>query len=254
MWTILRKSLMPMVTFCGLMWSIPTTSVAGDTVAEVLQATAAARALRMSTDAPVIPMDAYARAEAGEWVSGAVSVEGESAKKAWGVAVLDVPLQRLWAAVVDESGQADFLPTSYIERVRGGACESGRLVFQYLPVNVPLTSDRWWVVQRDHNEAMHEASGGRMRELAYHTVDPSVTRGHAGLASWMEEGVQLEVARGSWLLTSIGHERTLVEYYAWSKPGGKMSPALVSMFTGTSISKTFEGMLAWSKSKELGCL
>ena len=254
MWTLMRKSLMPMVTFCGLVWSIPTTAKADSSVSEAMAATASARALRLSTDAPVIPASAYAKAESGEWVTGLVEVEGESGKKGWGVAVMDVPLARLWAAVVDESHQADYLPTELIQVVDGVRCESGRQVFQYLPVNVPLTSDRWWVVQRDHNEALQAASGGRMRELYYHTTDPAPAATVASLAPLMEEGVQLEVARGSWMLTEIEGGRTLVEYYAWSKPGGKMSPGLASMFAGKSIGKAFEGMLAWSKDGRLGCL
>lgn len=254
MWAVMRKTLTSTVTICGLMWSLSTPAQAGETVVQVLQSLSEARSLRLAKDAPAIPAEAYTQAASGEWVTGVVEVEGESGKKGWGVAVLDVPLARMWAAVVDESHQADYLPTSIIEVVEGASCQSGRQVFQYLPVNVPLTSDRWWVVQRDHNEALQAASGGRMRELYYHTTDPGPAVAVASLAPLMEEGVQLEVARGSWMLTALDDGRTLVEYYAWSKPGGRMSPGLASMFAGKSIGKAFEGMLAWSKDGRLGCL
>lgn len=219
----------------------------------VLQQSASWRALRVVEGAPVIPADEYARVAKGEVITGLRSVEGVPAKKSYGVAVIDAPIDRLWGAINDESLHAQYTSLDYAELVKGAPCQSGRHVFQYLPSGVPMVENRWWVTVRDTNAGISARSGGKARELVWHnTPDGSEVTSAAG-RSYMSQGVMVGFTKGSWFLLAVNDHQTLVEYYTWVDPGGNLSPAVMSWFATKTIVKTFENMTALSRDTRLKC-
>ena len=116
-----------------------------------LEEIAPLRTKRVATDAPPIPADVYVQAARGEVATGLLSVEGHRAKKAYGVAVLEVPIARMWSAVNDEASKVEWTRLGYLEIISGENCKQGRTVLQYLPLS--LVSDRWWVVATSRRRA-----------------------------------------------------------------------------------------------------
>ena len=232
-----------------------TIAVAGPapTLPAALQQATAWRPLRTVQGAPTISADEYARVAKGEVVTGLRSVDGVAAKKSYGVAVVDVPIDRLWGAINDETLHAQYTSLDYAELVSGAPCTSGRHVFQYLPSGVPLIDDRWWVTIRTLNPNLATASGGKARELTWQNApDGSEVTSAAGKA-YMAKGVMLGFTRGSWFLLAVNDHQTLVEYYTWVDPGGNLSPSVMSWFATKTIVKTFESMAEISKDPRLKC-
>lgn len=221
---------------------------------QVLQALASYRDMRIAEGAPTLTDGQLREVAQGGVVTGLVSVEGEAARKSYGAAILDRPIRRVWGAISDESLHPEYTSLSYAELVNGAPCESGRHVLQFLPVGVPMVKDRWWVTIRHHNDAMRKASGGRVRELVYRNApDGSDVTSEAGRAK-LTEGVMVGFTRGAWLLTAIGEEQTLVEYYSWVDPGGNLSPTLMSWFAGKTIRTTLESMEKLAGDERLRCV
>lgn len=236
-------------------WMWVTLALAGPApeLPSVLQQATAWRGLRAVEGAPTISADEYARVAKGEVVTGLRSVEGVAAKKSYGVAVIDVPVDRLWGAINDESLHAQYTALDYAELVKGTPCTSGRHVFQYLPSGVPLVDDRWWVTIRTTNSALAQASGGKARELTWRNApDGSEVTSAAGKA-YMAKGIMLGFTRGSWFVLAVNDHQTLVEYYTWVDPGGSVSPTMMSWFASKTIHQTFENMTSIARDSRLKC-
>jgi hypothetical protein len=228
-------------------------ALAAHPVIETVEATRTARALRMADGVPAVSRADYELAAAGEVATGLLTVEGNPAKKSYGVTVFDVPIERVWAAINDESKHVGNTQLGYAELVKGRPCESGRRVLQYLPIDVPMVADRWWVTIRVTNDKIASASGGRVRELVWSSApDGSDVTSEVG-RQHMAAGVMVGFTRGSWYLTALDEGHTLVEYYTWVDPGGDLSPNVMSMFAGRSMRKTFEQMEAIARLPELNC-
>lgn len=197
------------------------------------------RAGRLASDAPGIPADAYAAALEGEIPTGLEAVPGHSARKAWGVAVVDVPIARYWAAINDDSSKVEHTPLEHLKILDGTACAPERTVFQYLPVS--WVSDRWWIARITVNAALVDGSGGRVREMRWESVDRDLST-DPEVAGWAAGGIQAEFTKGAWLLVDLDGARTLVEYYAWTDPGGRVPAGLASRFAAGNISETLRAM------------
>jgi len=197
------------------------------------------RSQRLVHDAPAIPPEAYQEVAKGEVATGLQDVDGYAAKKAWGVAVVDVPIARYWAAINDDPGKQTNGLIEHVKVLAGKVCAPDRTVFQYLPVT--LMSDRWWVAKISVNKALQERTEGRVREMEWQSVhedafaDPQVD-------AWVQDGVQVGFTKGAWWLVDLDGAHTLVEYYAWSDPGGRVPAGLASRFAAGSISGTLKEM------------
>ncbi|HHO51424.1 MAG TPA: hypothetical protein ENK18_11235 [Deltaproteobacteria bacterium] len=201
---------------------------------------------RLTQGAPPIPEEMYREAAAGKVPTGLMSVEGAAAKKAYGVAIVDVPIDRLWAAINDDAGKLEVTRLSYAEILEGSACSAPRTIFQYLPTPMVL-ADRWWVVDIAYNHPVSEASGGRVREMRWKSDGTrKPTTGEA--ATWAERGVPLEFNEGAWLLIDLDGSSTLIEYFTWSDPGGNLPAGLVSSFSAGGISRLLEDVAQLARS------
>lgn len=218
---------------------LPATAAASS-VDEVLAEVAPLRALRLATDAPEIPAEAYAKAAQGKRVSGIEAVEGIAAAKGWGVAIYDQPVEAVWKAVNDEAQHPSRLPIAHSAVVRGTPALTGRYLFEYMPL--PVVRDRWWIVEVHHNADLYARSGGRVWEEAWDdATDPTMLEG-TEWADEIERAVPVAWTKGAWLLVDLGDGRTLAEYFAWSDPGGKLPAGPASRFAGGAIRDTLEAM------------
>lgn len=217
-------------------WLLVPVSLASDLPPAVLEA----RGARLLSSVPAIPADAYARAHSGEVVTGVVAVDDTVLRKAWGVAVIDTPIDRFWAAINDDRSKPDYTSLGQVVLLDGEYCGPRRTVFQYLDVSV--LSDRWWVVEQKVNTALADRTGGRVREMAWTSVSDAHARLDDVSREWAAKGVQVPFTEGSWLLADLGGGRTLVEYYAWSDPGGSVPAGMASRFAAGGISDTFSAM------------
>lgn len=203
-------------------------------VKQRLDEVAPLRAQRLTTDAPTISGQMYQDALEGDIPTRLESVPGHAAKKAVGVGIFPVPIGQLWAAVNNESSKVENTRLGYLEILEGKDCETGRRVLQYLPVS--LVSDRWWVVEQTANSALMGQTDNRVREVQWKSVEPRNVTETA--QRWMDKGIAVAYTHGSWLLIDLNGTHTLVEYYAWTDPGGSIPAGLASSFAGGAISDT----------------
>jgi hypothetical protein len=193
----------------------------------------------MAADAPSIPASMYAEAASGKVQTTLVSVPGVKAKKAVGVGVVDVPIERFWSAVNDDASKPLYTKLSFTEVLEGGLCGDRRLVFMFLPV--PMLTDRYWVVEAKKNLALQSASSGRVREMTWDSRKADVPHGKRA-RDFMHEGMEIEFAKGAWWLTALDDGHTLVEYWTWTDPGGYVPAGLASSMAAGGIKDTFEKM------------
>ncbi|MCB9683857.1 MAG: hypothetical protein H6738_02120 [Alphaproteobacteria bacterium] len=197
------------------------------------------RSGRLLGSVPTIPRDAYERAANGEVVTGNADT-GEKLKRVWGVTVVDVPIDRFWAALNDDESKPGYSDLAHVELLSGDACQTGRVVFQYLDVSV--LSDRWWVVEQRQNTAMLSGSSGKVREVTWRSLTDGESRLNEQAKTWAKKGTQVPFTEGAWFLVDLGEGKTLVEYVAASDPGGIVPAGLAASFASGSIANTFEGM------------
>jgi len=220
-------------------WWMVTVAMAGpaeDRVAEIV----ATRSQRNLDSAPTIERAAYDEALTGEVVTGLVEMEGSKARLAWGVGVVEQPADRFWAAVNDDRNKVAYTKLEHLELLEGDYCAPRRVVFQYLGVS--LLTDRWWVVEQRHNTALAAATEGRLREMSWKSVADMPAALNDSAKQWADKGMPLPFTEGSWLVADLGDGRTLVEYYAWSDPGGNVPARMASSFAAGGISDTFATM------------
>lgn len=209
------------------------------TVADGRALAAPYRGDRLLGALPDIPEDAWARAEAGEVVTGTADT-GSKYKRVWAVGVVDVVIDRFWAALNDDQSKPRYASLAHVELLSGEPCASGRVVFQYLEVS--MLSDRWWVVRQTANTALSERSGGRVREMSWASLDDGAAHLNDAARAWADKGSPVPFTEGAWLLVDLGDGRTLVEYVASSDPGGMVPAGLASSFAAGSLKSTFDGM------------
>lgn len=204
------------------------------------------RPLREGANAPALEASVYDRATAGETVTGIAFVDGVAAGRAWGVTVMDLDVVSVWMAINDNDGYVGQLANLTASQVIAGPAHGhGRLLFQRM--DVPVVRDRWWVVRESHNGELFRASEGAAWEVSWRSVaQPSLDGDVAALTAG---GQSVEWTEGAWLLVPLGPDRTLVEYYAWSDPGGSLPAGPASRFATGAVSSLLSDMEAFARGK-----
>jgi len=211
------------------------------------------RAQRVAHGIPTIPAAAWAQAAGGKVITGVSKIDGAGMKTGWGVAVLDVPLDRMWAGLNDELRHQEMLGLGHVEVVKGNLCEDRRHVMMVLPL--PLVSDRWWVVENHYNPGLVAASGGRAYELAWMGLnDPTSSNLSAAARERVDGAVPVTENVGAWLLIDLDGSRTLAEYHAFSDPGGKLPAGPAAAFANASIADTIEKVAGYAATATPTCL
>jgi len=198
------------------------------------------RSAREAPAAPRIPSNAYAMALDGEIASGIIGVEGNPAAKGWGLMVMDLPVENLWATVNDEEQQGGEMPVSVSVLLEGKRWQEKRVVFQYLPLPFPI-SDRWWATRLHYAENLFSVSGGTMWEMYFEDLTPTIQL-PPQYAEMVDGAVGVAFTHGAWLLIPLDEKHTLVEYYVWSDPGGLLPAGPASKFAAGAVVETLETM------------
>lgn len=205
-----------------------------------LQSLAQHRVHRGVPQAPKIPESAYLKALSGEVVSGIEGVEGVAAAKGWGLMLMKLPVEQVWATVNDETIQPGVMPVSHSLVIGGERWQEERMVFQYMPLPFPI-SDRWWMTQVHFSSKFYTASEGRFWEM-YWTDKTHIVKPPTQVETLVEDGIPVAWSRGAWLLIEIDEQTTLVEYYVWSDPGGLLPAGPASKFAAGAVEDTLEAM------------
>lgn len=225
-------------------------AIDADTVVARVAETRPFRSNLASSQRPSFTEDDYRRAAAGHKVTGVLRVEGHTAKVGYGLTVLDVGIDALWAGINSETAHLGLLPMSHVEIVSGTPCADGREVLMVLPL--PVVTDRFWINRNSYNGALSRASGGQMRELAWSSVADPANRAMSAAGRSATDGlVPIGFNRGAWLLVSLDATHTLVEYHSWVDPGGSVPAGAASMFATSGIEDTFDAMERYAQGAPL---
>ncbi len=204
------------------------------------------RELRHSNKIP--PFSTSERARSAEGVGWARSKGGW----VYGIKMMSVPISRLWAGLNDSTRHSQFTDVSYSEIIAGSPCKSGRSVFQYLEINVPFVSDRWWVGMMSENRELHRASGGSVREMYWRSsVDAS--RLTPSALKMAKKGDPIGYTRGAWLLVAIDEHHTWVEYHAQTDPGEGIPSGLASRAASSGITSLLDGHENFARNGNPSC-
>lgn len=210
------------------------------------------RAQRASAVAPSLTEKHYRAAAAGEISTGVEKVPGHAAKLGYGVGVLDVGVEALWAALNDETRHGDLTQLDHVELVSGQPCKDGRKVLMVLPL--PLITDRFWVNTNRYTTALASASAGQVRELTWQSVGDPASEPLSTVGKAKVEGlVPIGFNRGSWFLVALDDTHTLAEFTSWVDPGGSLPTGAASMFATSGIEDTFAAMETYAKRGVLPC-
>lgn len=200
---------------------------------------------RTEGTAPTIPTSVYQKALNGEVATGIEVVEDIKAAKGYGVAVFNIPIDVFWRAVTDEDHHANNLPVTHSRTIEGPPRSNNHTLFQYM--DIPLFTDRWWIVRIQYNSGLYTASGGSAWELTWadrlketslrSKIDPSI----------IEDAMPIAWSKGAWLLYDLGNNKTLVEYHTWSDPGGNVPVGPATRLAAGEVETTLVNMSKFAK-------
>jgi len=209
------------------------------------------KAQRTSGTAPEIPSSEYLKALNGEIVTGIEVVADVKAAKGYGIAVFEIPIQTLWKAITDEDHHAGNLPVAHSKTIDGRPRTNDHTIFQY--IDVPILTDRWWLVRIRYNNALFSASAGRAWELWWvdRLREPALrTRLDTSI---IEDGMPIAWSKGAWLLVDLGNGKTLVEYHTWSDPGGSVPVGPATRFAAGEVKDNLKSMSEFARTHTPSC-
>jgi hypothetical protein len=234
--------------WCMVLWTVAAWATNPDALLADLKRW---QPLRSSTTAPDIPRHVYQAALDGEITSGIEIVEDIKAAKAYGVAVFDIPIETFWKAIADEDHHANALPITRSMTIDGRRRSPDHTIFQYM--DIPILSDRWWVVRIQYNGGLYTASKHRAWELVWEDrlKEPAMRSKIA--PALIADGMPIAWTKGAWLLVDLGQGRTLVEYHTWSDPGGSVPPGPASRFAAGEVKSNLRSIRTFAKNHTPTC-
>lgn len=239
------------VPLIPLLWSLWAAAATPEQVEAALLAAEPYRAQRAAQSPPLIPVSQGKRTADGTVITGLVEVPGSTASKAYGAALVDVPIATFWAAINDETRHIGYTATGYAEILAGSACVDGRRVLQY--IDVPWVDDRWWIGVPKQNRTLLRNSGGKVRELTFSSsVDKTEVKTASGLKI-LAMAQPVGFSRGGWFLVAVDARTTYVEYYVWTDPGGAIPASLASTFATKGVRDNIAAITRFAKEGRPAC-
>ena len=202
-----------------------------------------------ATSAPTPDEGDLRKVAGGNIVTGLL--DSSNGNRAYGVAIVPLPIGRFWAALNDETSHPGYTAVAYSELIEGRPCGSGRKVLQYLPV--PWMSDRWWIGVLTKNSRVQTASGGAVRELSWSSLtDPNLIKTESG-KKMINQGIPLGFTRGAWFLVALDERSTYVEYYLHSDPGGRIPASMANMFATRGVREAIQAITKFAREARPSC-
>ncbi len=93
-----------------------------------------------------------------------------------------------------------------------------------------------------HGKEAYKRSRGRLWEVSWSDVTKTYSLANTEYASYEEKGTPVDWTKGAWILIPLSDGRTVVEYFAWSDPGGYIPPAIAARLAPGQVLKTLEEM------------
>lgn len=142
--------------------------------------------------------------------------------------IMDVPASRIRQVLANTGDFPEFMP--YVEEARViESNRSGRVVYQR--VDPPMVSPRDYVL-RVTTEADRETGRYVRRWSIANRKDPPPR----------EDVVRVRTNRGRWTLQRLSEERTRVEYYLFTEPGGSIPSWIVNYANSNSVPKLLKAV------------
>lgn len=203
---------------------------------------AAWRRARNAASPPGISPEHLARALAGEQVTGVETDGGPG--RGWVLQRVELEVEELWSAIVDNAHQTAYFQVDQ-SRVLGGSA-TDRLTFQLL--ELPLVTDRWWIVRQRFNGALYRSSGARAWEVSWtdHLDDEALN----ARAQPPQDSRPVVGAEGSWFLVDLGGGQTLVEYYCWTDIGGLVPASVANRFAAGAVNRHVDSVVRMAREHE----
>jgi hypothetical protein len=157
--------------------------------------------------------------------------------------VIELPAWKLWRVVVDENHHNEYMPQLKYACVLKGRGH-GRLIYDFL--DIPMVSDRQWVVETTQRPDLWKQSGGRLWYTSFATPANQKALIDAGLADGripneikelQEDAVTIRTSRASYTLIELGPSRSILEYRAFSDPAGQIPATILNYGAPATMKK-----------------
>jgi len=177
---------------------------------------------------------------AARQVGRAVAANREN--RAFGVLVVERPIELLWKALNDEDHHAldgRYVPVRASRVIEGAPRGPDRLLFQTFQ---QMGVGRWWVNRMWMNRDLYATSRGRLWELTWEDRMAEVDRTRPPVSEAASTLAGIESSRGSWLLFPLGENCTVMEQFSWTDAGGILG-ATQRLLAGKGMRDTLEGLV-----------
>lgn len=235
----------------GVSLGLLSTEARADEAADLLAILSATNGQRMVRSAPKITASQVQQALSGQKVKGIELVEGVPSAKGYGLTVVDLPVEKLWSAIIDADLHENAMPLKDSRKLQGKRCAHNHLIFQY--IDLPVISDRWWITRIRYNGPLYTSSGGKVWELGFEDVHKDQAMLDGLDPALKGDGIPIAWTKGSWTMISLSPTRTFVQYYVWSDPGGSIPAGPASKFSAGAVEDTLKGVEALARAGKSTC-
>ncbi len=232
------------------LWVLIALAVTPDEVQARLAEIEPLRAMRITRKPPKMSAGEIRKAASGSIVTG-LRESSSGPSKAYGVALIKLPISKLWAALNDETRHPGYTAVAYSELIKGSPCRSGRRVLQFLPV--PMIDDRWWIGILTINQKLMTASGGSVRELSWRSsINPAEITTASG-KKIIQKAEPIGFSAGGWFLVAMDQRTTYAEYYVVSDPGAGVPSSIASRLAKSGVAKNIEAIVRFAREGNPSC-
>jgi hypothetical protein len=137
------------------------------------------------------------------------------------------------------------------ETIQGVPRTSDHVIFQFL--DVPMFSDRWWLVNIRYSGALYTQSSGKVWEIVWEDRNKDQALLNMLDLSQFDDAMPVAWTKGAWLLMQLDDGRTLVEYHTWSDPGGKVPVGLATRFAAGEVAQNLANMAKFARTHTPKC-
>jgi ribosome-associated toxin RatA of RatAB toxin-antitoxin module len=149
-------------------------------------------------------------------------VPSSSIREVKAEAIVNLPMEQIWAVLRDVTQYVDFMPYVVEAKVLGPAPGGGTIEYQLLDPPLVDKRDYALTVTLEHGPTL---TTWRRRWSATKDQGPPLREGV----------VRLTICEGAWTLERLGSRSTRVEYYLYTDPGGSIPAWMANKANTTSV-------------------
>jgi ribosome-associated toxin RatA of RatAB toxin-antitoxin module len=149
-------------------------------------------------------------------------VAGSNIREVKAESIVNLPAERIWAALDDVRTYPEFMPYVIKGQLIGPAGPNAN--YEYQLIDPPFVSRRDYplrvTVREDADKGLYTRSW-----VPANDKGPPATDGV----------VRIEVCKGAWTIEKLGSQSTRVEYYLYTDPGGNIPDWIANRANSTSV-------------------